>query len=404
MVDHTPSTSPEPDNEPRTVSLRIALAHDWLVNNRGGEAVLAHAAHAALERALPGKLYTLFDGYGSYNNAIDRFERRVSGLGALPAAARRWLLPAYPAAVGSLARALARDHARDPVDLLVSTSSGLIKGIRPPRGVPHLCYCHAPARYLWSATDQYTMGAAGRVRAMGFGLFGPWLRGWDRKTVPHVERFIANSTYIRDQIREHFARDAEVIHPPVRTDLFTPDPSIEREDFWLCFGAHEPYKRTDLAIDAAVHAGARLVIAGGGSAIEPLKRRAAGAPRGQIEFLGRVSDERLIDLYRRAHCLIFPQIEDFGIVAVEAQACGCPVVARRAGGALDSVTEQRTGAFFEGESPDAIAHAVASLPAGTADACRLNAERFGVSRFRRAIGEQIDRALGCAQTGLTGES
>lgn len=370
---------------------RIALAHDWLVNNRGGEAVLAYIAESAIERAHPGNLYTLFDGHGPYNNAIDGFSRRVSALNPLPA--RRWLLPAYPRAVEGLSRVLARDHARDPIDLLISTSSGLIKGLRPPPGVPHLCYCHAPARYLWSATSEYTRGIKGRARAIGFGLFGHRLRTWDARTATRVDRFLANSAHVRDQIRTHFGRDARVVHPPVRTDLFTPDHTVPREDFWFCFGAHEPYKRTDLAIDAAILANTRLVIAGGGSAIPSLKRHAARAPTGLIEFRGRVTDDELIDLYRRARCLIYPQVEDFGIVAVEAQACGCPVVARRAGGALDSVIDGETGAYFEGDEPIAIVAAAARVPAGAHTPCRSNAVRFSTDRFERTIASIIDEML-----------
>ena len=385
MVD-TPTTTTG------TPARRIALAHDWLVDNRGGEAGLAHIAGVALKDAAPGYLYTLFNGHGRYDNPIDRFETYASTLNPLPA--RRWLLPLYPTAVNGLSRALVRDHARDPIDLLISTSSGLIKGIRPPRGIPHLCYCHAPARYLWSATDEYTRGVKGRVRALGFGLFGPMLRSWDARTSATVNVFLANSTHVRDQIRQHFGRDARVVHPPVRTNQFTPDPTVPREDFWFCFGAHEPYKRTDLAIDAAMRANTRRVIAGGGSAIESLKRHAARAPAGLIEFRGRVSDEELIDLYRRARCLIYPQIEDFGIVAVEAQACGCPVVARAAGGALDSVIDGETGALFEGESPNAIIAAAARVPVRAHDACRTNALRFSVERFEgemsSIIGEMLD--------------
>lgn len=399
MVDPAPPTSPDTPTQthPPARARRIALAHDWLVNNRGGEAVLAHIAGVALRQADPGGLYTLFDGYGEYGNAIDSFARTTSVLNPLPGPARRWLLPAYPMAVEGLSRALARDHARVPIDLLISTSSGLIKGVCAPAGVGHLCYCHAPARYLWSMTDAYTRGAAGRVRALGFGLFGKSLRAWDRRTADHVDVFLANSTHVAREILRCFGREATVVHPPVRTDLFTPDPAVPREDFWFCFGAHEPYKRTDLAIDAALRSGTRLVIAGGGSAISSLRAHASRAPAGLIEFRGRVSDEALVDLYRRARCLIFPQIEDFGIVAVEAQACGCPVVARRAGGALDSVIEGETGSFFEGESADAIVEAVGRLPedtARTAAACRMNAERFGTDRFERSIQSAIGSAIG----------
>lgn len=392
MVDPAPNTSPAAGkNGPKP---RIALAHDWLVNNRGGEAVLAAIATAALERGEAGRLYTLFDGFGDYNNAIDLFPRRVSSLNRLPDRARRWLLPAYPRGVEQLSRALARDNANDPIDLLISTSSGLIKGIRPPPGVPHLCYCHAPARYLWSMTDEYTRGLAGRVRAIGFGLFGNSLRAWDKRTASTVDTFFANSTHVAIEIERCFARPATVIHPPVRTEYFTPDPTISREDFWFCFGAHEPYKRTDLAIDAAVRTNTKLIIAGSGSAISSLKQHASSAPEGLIEFRGRVSDDELLSLYRRAACLIYPQIEDFGIVAVEAQACACPVVARRAGGALDSVIEGETGAFFEGDDPGAIIDAVGRLPSNSAAACRRNAERFSEDRFARAIASEIDKAMG----------
>ena len=403
MVDPTPSksldptpgqTAPGAPESPLGVgSRRIALAHDWLVNNRGGEAVLAHIAMVAQTQAVPGNIYTLFDGFGEYGNAIDQFERRVSSLNRLPGPARRWLLPAYPRAVEALSREILRDHAHSPIDLLVSTSSGLIKGVRTSDSVPHLCYCHAPARYLWSHTSEYTRGVAGRVRAFGFGLFGDRLREWDKRTASHVDSFIANSTHVAAEIRRCFGREAAVIHPPVRTDFFTLDPSVEREDFWLCFGAHEPYKRTDLAIDAAVRAGKRLVIAGGGSAIASLKKHAERAPAGLIEFRGRVSDAELVDLYRRARCLIFPQIEDFGIVAVEAQACGCPVAARRAGGALDSVIDGETGAFFEGESPEAIRDAAERASSCAHTACRRNAERFGTERFQQAVRQVMDDML-----------
>jgi len=408
MVDHETDTSPSATSRPAAAAAatpkRIALAHDWLVNNRGGEAVLAGIAQAALETADPGFLYTLFDGYGEYSNAIDHFERRVSGLNRLPASARRWLLPAYPRGVEQLTRALNRDHAKDPIDLLISTSSGMIKGMRAPEGAAHLCYCHAPARYLWSITDEYTRGLAGRVRGIGFKVFGDRLREWDRRTAANVDTFIANSTHVAREIERCFGRKAMVIHPPVRTDLFTPDESVLREDFWFCFGAHEPYKRTDLAIDAAVRANARLVIAGGGSAIDSLKARAARAPDGLIEFKGRINDTELIGFYRRAACLIYPQIEDFGIVAVEAQACGCPIVARRAGGALDSVIGGETGMFFESDQPDAIIDAVRALPSDPASACRRNARRFSVERFNSEIARTIVGMLNLAKMEVPGTS
>lgn len=368
---------------------RFALAHDWLCGFRGGEAVLERLAVVAGELGEIDRLYTMFDDGRGLAPAIDALAREVSPLSSLPARLRRWLLPLYPWAVGRLSERLARRQREAPVDLLVSTSSAAIKGMRPPRGVPHVCYCHAPARYVWSVRGEYARGGGlgGRARGLGLAAAGPWYRRWDRASAAHVTAFVANSSHTAREIGRCFGREAAVVHPPVRTGFFTPAP-VEREGFWLFAGALEPYKRVDLAIAGAAAAGAPLKIVGGGSMEGGLRRvRRAG-----VEVLGRVSDESLRDLYRRARLLVFPQIEDFGIAAVEAQACGCPVVARRAGGALDSVVEGETGVFFDAPEGASIARAADACPAD-ARACRENAERFSVARFDGAMREQIVRAL-----------
>lgn len=376
----------------------MALAHDWLVGLRGGERVLD-----AIARTLPApatRVYTLFDNRRPMTPALDALPRRVSFLNAVPGGgrARRWLLPLYPAAVESLSRRLASDHRAEPIHLLVSTSSGLIKGLKPPAGVPHVCYCHAPARYLWSIRGEYTRGrgVGARLRAVGFAAFGEPLKRWDAATAANVTTFLANSTHTAREIRRCFDREADVVFPPVRTGVFTPDASTAREDFWLVVSALEPYKRTDLAIEAAVAARTPLVIAGDGSqrrVLEALVARRGAS--GLVRFAGRVPDEALLGLYRRARCLLFPQVEDFGIVAVEAQAAGCPVVARRAGGAQDTVIDGVTGALFDEPTPDALLRAMARCPAGpgAAAACRDNAERFGEDRFIAAMHDVIRRAL-----------
>lgn len=385
---------------------RVALAHDWLVARRGGEAVLERIARLVLQHHTHAGLYTLVKKGKGVGSAIDRFDVYTSPLSALPGGMRRWLLPMFPWAVDGLSARLERHHAAAPIDLLVSTSSGLIKGMKAPGDARHLCYCHAPARYLWSVPDEYTRGGVGgSLRKAGFTAFGQSLRAWDRKTVSNVDAFIANSRYTAREIERCFSREATVIHPPVRTDLFTPDPAVKREDFWLVAGALEPYKRTDLAIEAAMRAGKRLIVAGTGSQLAPLKAMAkkAGRRLGKlgfgagrhrlVEFLGRVDDATLVGLYRRARCLVFPQIEDFGIVAVEAQACGCPVVARRAGGALDSVLEGRTGSFFSDADPDALRKAVEQAPEGVDAQCRAHAERFSESAFDAKMLRAIEGML-----------
>lgn len=384
-----PRICKHPDDAPP--GPRVAIAHDWLCGYRGGEAVLERIAILADAHGRLDRLYTMFDDGASLAPAIDATPRTVSPLGAFPNAMRRWLLPAYPLAVCSLSRRLRARHRHTPIDLLISTSSAAIKGLKPPRGVPHLCYCHAPARYIWSVRDEYTAGRRFADRARRLGLRGVALpfKAWDRATAANVTAFLANSSHTAAEIKRCFAREAEVVFPPVRTVFFTPDPSVTREDFWLFAGALEPYKRADLAAEAALMAGARLVVVGNGSMREALRHR---YERSEILFPGRVTDAELRSLYRRARLLIFPQIEDFGITAVEAMACGCPVVARRAGGAIDTVTDGVTGAFFDAAEPAEIVRAVARCPADTA-ACRANAERFSEEAFDDAMLARIRRAL-----------
>lgn len=205
---------------------------------------------------------------------------------------------------------------------------------------------------------------------------------------------MANSRHIARQIGETYGAAAEVVHPPARTDFFTPGDGA-REGFWLAVGALEPYKRFDLAIESARRAGAALKIVGTGSCERSL-RSMVGVGDG-VEFLGRVDDDRLRELYRAARLLVFPQIEDFGIVAVEAQACGCPVLARAAGGALDSVVNGRTGVLIDEEDARAFADGARRMPDDPA-ACVANAARFAGDVFDRAMVRVVEGAAGAVLT------
>lgn len=367
-------------------AVSVALAHDWLCGERGGERVLERLAVVALELAPAGArpvVLTMFDDGKTGGGAVRACDVRASGLSGVPGARRlrRWMLPLYPRAVKRLSEILAEVHRRSPIDLLVSSSSVAVKGVRAPLGVPHVCYCHAPARYLWSQRSDYSGG----LRGAGLRLFSKGLREWDRANSEGVTEFIANSRHTAAQILACYGRESVVAHPPARTEFFTPDERVRREDFWLVAGALEPYKRVDLAISAARACGARLVVAGGGS--QGARLRKLAGPR--CEFVGRVSDEELRDLYRRARLLVYPQVEDFGITAVEAQACGLPVVARRAGGALDSVDEGSTGVFFDEPTAADVARAAARAPVAgdvaTTRACREKAEKFSESEFDAKI-------------------
>lgn len=407
------------DNPPpaRTAPARLALAHDWLCGYRGGEAVLERLAALAVRRfaGMPENrpsgpspsghtpaIYTMFDDGRPMPQApiLSGLPHITPMLTRFPGAngVRRWMLPFYPRLIESLSERLARQHNESPVDLLVSSSSCAVKGLRAPGGVPHVCYCHAPARYFWSQREDYER--PGGLRAMGLRRFGEWFRAWDRASAANVTTFVANSSHIAAQVRACYGREAEVVHPPVRTGFFTPDNDTPREHFWLVVSALEPYKRVDLAIHAANKTGHRLVIVGSGSEW-PRWRAIAGA---SVRFVGRIDDEALRRLYRRAGVLIHPQVEDFGIAAVEAQACGLPVVAFGAGGALETVVEGTTGAFFREPTPESVIEAAARAPKGgpglseASAECRRNAERFGVDRFDQAMAAILTRAL-AARTG-----
>lgn len=395
--------------------MRVVLAHDWLCGYRGGEAVLDRLARLLQADGHEiAALLVMFDDGRPLTEAIDALRPsvgRAAWVNRAPGAARlrRWLLPAYPSAVAQLSRALDRLHRDKPVDLVISTSSAAIKGLRAPRGaagaaggVPHLCYCHAPARYVWSQRAEYGTGGGGgggSLRALGLRLYAGRFRAWDKRTSAHVTRFVANSSHTAGQIARCYERedDVPVVFPPVRTDFFEPEtagrrPEVgesARGDFWLVVSALEPYKRVDLAISAAQRARRKLVIVGSGSQREHLGKAAFSG----VEFRERIADDELRELYRTAEALIFPQVEDFGIVAVEAQACGCPVIARRAGGALDSVIEGVTGAFFDQPSAVAIVEAAGRLPRECGRACRENALRFSPERFDAGMREQISKVM-----------
>jgi glycosyltransferase involved in cell wall biosynthesis len=358
----------------------VVLAHDWLVGMRGGEWVLDRLAQVFG----PTTLYTLVHDSTPHTPAIDACRIVTSALQHLPGAAgrfRRWYLPLMPWAVERLRVS--------ECDVLVSTSSAVMKSIQPPAGVPHLCYCHSPARYIWEQGDDYALGSHGRMRSAGLRLMRRRFQRWDRRTSDRVTLFIANSQHTAARIKRCYGRESVVVYPPVRTEVFTVDARVEREDCLLVVAALEPYKRVDLVIDAARREGWRIRVVGGGSQESALR---ASAPA-NVEFMGRVTDDELCALYRRSRALVFPQVEDFGIIAVEAQATGCPVIALRAGGALETVTD-RTGVFFDRQTIDALVSAVNTSAQRTFEAgeLRAHAERFSVAEFDARMRALIEEA------------
>ena len=383
-----PPPTPTPSGKAHA-SLRVALAHDWLYAFRGGEAVLERIARLVRSEHEIAALLLMTDTGIRFSEVIDDLPRIHSPIQRVPLGAgamRRWLMPLYPWAVGRLGRLLAAEHRRRPIDLLISTSSSAIKSLSPPRGVPHLCYCHCPARYVWSRRQDYTSDHS--LRSLGLRLVADRYARWDAATADRVSLFVANSEHVAAQIRRFYGRDAVVVHPPVRTDWFTPDPNTPREDFWLAVGAMVPYKRFDLAVEAANRTGHRLVIVGDG----PQRRVLAAKAGPSVRLVGHGDEQTLRRLYRRARVLLFPQVEDFGIVAVEAQACGLPVVARRAGGALETVIDGLTGALFDDDSPESLLEAIDRAP-DDPDPCRRNAVRFSPDHFDAGFAACIERVI-----------
>ena len=356
--------------------MKVAIVHDWLTGRRGGEKVLESFC-----RVLPdADLFTLFYLPEKVDQLVAGHQVTASWLNRLPRVERyyRYLLPLAPSAVEGFDL---RGY-----DLVLSSSHAVAKGVRVPAGVPHLCYCHTPMRYLWDASEDYFQ--FGRLRRLRRLLLGAWqgaLRKWDLRSSHGVTQFLANSENVRQRIWKIYGRDSLVVHPPVDTDFFTPGPGnpTPAGAYFLVVGALELYKRVDLAIRTMNRVGKRLVVAGSGSQARAL-RRIAGP---NVEFTGWVSDERLRELYRGCRALLFPGLEDFGIVPVEAQACGKPVVAYGHGGALETILPGRTGMFFSEQTESSLSAAVAALEDldFDADAARKNSLQFSRPRFESAL-------------------
>jgi glycosyltransferase involved in cell wall biosynthesis len=278
------------------------------------------------------------------------------------------------------------------VDLVLTSHHAFSNRIRPPEGVPVVSYTYTPARWLWepSMLANEAGGAAGRLALRSFARLQ---RGPDRAAAQRVTKIIAISEHVAQRVQRWWGREAEVVHPPVDVDFYTPDPAVEREDFFLLAGRLVPYKQPEVAVAAAARAGVRLVVAGDGRSRAAVEAAAGPA----TEILGPVDDATLRDLFRRCRALVFPGEEDFGIVPVEAQACGTPVIARAVGGVLDSVVDGSTGVLYRGEGVGPLAAALSAFDPERLSppiAIRANAERFGPDRFRVAITSGISRVFG----------
>jgi len=362
--------------------VRVALVHDWLTGMRGGEKCLE--AFCTLFPGAP--IHTLVHRPGSVSPTIESHPIRTSFIQRAPGGRTRYqrYLPIYPLAIE---RFDLRGY-----DLVLSSSHAVAKGVVVHPGTVHVCYCHTPMRYVWLAYEDYFGG--GRYRfpvSWALTAAATWLRTWDVVSAQRVDRFVANSHNVARRIRRYYGREAAVVHPPLETDLFIPDPGVAREDFYLVVSALVPYKRVDLAIEAARILGRRLVVIGSG--VE--RRRLARSAGPGVEFRGWVTQEELLAALRRARGLIFPGEEDFGIVPLEALACGTPVIAYGAGGALETIADGRTGVFFGEPTVESLTAALRRFESlrFAAHEGRDRALEFSREHFLGRMREEIAAAL-----------
>jgi glycosyltransferase involved in cell wall biosynthesis len=360
--------------------MRVAIIHYWLVGMRGGEKVIE-----GLCRLYPqADIFTHVYVPGAISDKINAHKVHTSFIAKLPRAAKNYqsYLPLMPMALEQLDL---RGY-----DLIISSESGPSKGIIPPAGALHICYCHSPMRYIWNMFHEYRETSRGLTRLLMPPL-SHYLRTWDVVSAARVHEFVANSNNVARRLRAYYRRDATVIYPPVDVVGFSPVAPSEVGDYYLMVGELVAYKRPELAVEAFNRSGKQLVVIGGGAMLKVL--RAMAKPN--VKILGPQPFDTLRHYYARCRALIFPGEEDFGIVPVEAMASGRPVIAYGKGGALETVVEGLSGIFMQDQSADAILDACNRLEAMSFDPAEIvaHAKKFSAERFDRQMKALIDARL-----------
>jgi len=374
LIPHPSSLIPHPPS-------RVAIVHDWLTGMRGGEKVL----EAICELYTGADLFTLVRMKGKVSATIEQRPVTTSFVQRLPRPGRmyRHYLPLYPAAVEMFDL--------DGYDLVISSSHCAVKSVITRGDARHVCYCHSPMRYAWDQFSAYFgPDQVGRWPSRALRPVLAALARWDASTAGRVDAYLANSRYVAGRIRRYYNRGSTVVYPPVDTEFFRPDPGRAHSGSGaLVVSALVPYKRLDLAISASRLAGVRLRIVGQGPEEARLRHLAADA---DVEFLGWRSDEEVRDLYRSAAVVLLPGVEDFGIVPVEAQACGTPVVALAEGGVCETVVDEVTGALVPQSDAAMFAEAIRRIIEAPLDpgVIRHHAERFATARFKAAFAAAVD--------------
>lgn len=371
--------------------LKVAIIHDWLLGMRGGERCLEEFL-----RVFPdADIYTAFLDSSKLSPLLKEREIETSVLNSLPSSNKyhRYLLPLYPLAAKSISKKLAKNHETKNYDLVISISHCLAKNVRVPEGVFHLCYCLTPMRYLWDQYDAYFGNS--KIEPLARAVVKR-LRGWDVAGVSNVDAFVSISNFVATRLKKVYGRQSDVIYPPVRSDWITARKEKEKGENFLCASALVPYKNIDKIVQAFNFLpDKKLLVVGDGqerSGIEKLSKR------GNVEFLGRVSDEKLAELYQSSKALLFAAEEDFGMIPVEMQAAGRPVICLSKGGALETVENTgkfKTGLYFDSFEPKSIAEAVERFSVCedefTVDNCITHAEKFSQFHFRDHLRSLLEK-------------
>jgi glycosyltransferase involved in cell wall biosynthesis len=360
--------------------MKIAIIHYWLVTMRGGERVLED-------------LCRIFPDADIYTHVVDRdaispelASRRIftTFIARMPLARRL-----YRHYVGLMPLALEQLDLRE-YDIVISCESGPAKGVITGTDTLHICYCHSPMRYLWNMYHEYRNEVGFLGRSLMIPVFH-YLRQWDYLSAARVDHFVANSNTVAARIAKYYRREAEVIHPPVDTELFSP--VADRGDFYLFCGQLVGYKRADQAIEAFNRMGKKLVVIGTGPDEQRLRRLAGPT----VKMLGAQPTEVLRDLYAKCRALIFPGEEDFGIVPLETMASGRPVIALDRGGVQDTVIDGQTGILYPDQTVEGLIAAVGRFEAAEQtflpEALSAHASQFSRSAFRGAFSRLVERKL-----------
>lgn len=362
--------------------MKVAFIHDWLDTYRGGEKVL----ECLLELFPSAPIYTMFYSPEALPSTITS-RRIITPRWCKPfQRVRKALLPFYPWIVEAFDLS--------EFDLLISSSSCAAKGVLPGKEARHLCYIHSPMRYVWDQQHHYFRGF---LQLPIIRHIANWqaaqLRRWDVKSASsfRVHRFVANSHFVQDRVKTFYGRESSVVHPPIEDRFFESPLAAEKENYFLAAGAFVSYKRFDLAIEACKKAGKRLIIAGSGPEESNLRRLITS----DMKLISRPSDEEMRGLLANAQALVFPGVEDFGMIPIEAMALGTPVIALAQGGALDYTIPEITGMLVGSESPDDWARVITNFDRQKFEPTKLRkfASQYSKAAFQEKMRAEINMVL-----------